>query len=81
MSAILVGAGLRRISSVPVAISRLLAVKLGGAVSGYDERIFDKLGEGNIFPDLARISEMKQVIAAKIWPVWKMLEKRNSRLE
>ncbi len=46
-----------------------------------DERIFDKLGEGNIFPDLARIREMKQVIAAKIWPVWKMLEKRNSRLE
>ena len=43
-----------------------------------DERIFDKLGEGNIFPDLARIPEMKQVIAAKIWPVWKMLEKRNS---
>ncbi len=46
-----------------------------------DERIFDKLGEGNIFPDLARIREMKQVIAAKIWPVGKMLEKRNSRLE
>ena len=30
------------------------------------ERIFDKLGEGNIFPDLARIREMKQVITAKI---------------
>ncbi len=30
------------------------------------ERIFDKLGEGNVFPDLARIREMKQVITAKI---------------
>ncbi len=30
------------------------------------ERIFDKLGEGNVFPDLARIRKMKQVIAAKI---------------
>ena len=30
------------------------------------ERIFDKLGEGNVFPDLARIREMKQIIAAKI---------------
>ena len=30
------------------------------------ERIFDKLGEGNIFPDLARIRAMKQVITAKI---------------
>ena len=30
------------------------------------ERIFDKLGEGNIFPDLARIRGMKQVITAKI---------------
>ena len=30
------------------------------------ERIFDKLGEGNIFPDLGRIRTMKQIIAAKI---------------
>ncbi len=30
------------------------------------ERIFDKLGEGNVFPDLARIRKMKQVITAKI---------------
>ena len=30
------------------------------------ERIFDKLGEGNIFPDLVRIREMKQIITAKI---------------
>ena len=30
------------------------------------ERIFDKLGEGNVFPDLARIRTMKQIIAAKI---------------
>ena len=30
------------------------------------ERIFDKLGEGNVFPNLARIREMKQVITAKI---------------
>ena len=30
------------------------------------ERIFDKKGEGNIYPDLARVREMKKVIAAKI---------------
>ncbi len=29
------------------------------------ERIFDKKGEG-IYPDLARVREMKKVIAAKI---------------
>ena len=30
------------------------------------ERIFDKKGEGNIYPDLARVRKMKQVISAKI---------------
>ena len=30
------------------------------------ERIFDKKGEGNIYPDLARVRKMKEVIAAKI---------------
>ncbi|PKB79051.1 MAG: hypothetical protein BZY88_15305 [SAR202 cluster bacterium Io17-Chloro-G9] len=30
------------------------------------ERIFDKKGEGNIYPDLARVREMKKVISAKI---------------
>ena len=30
------------------------------------ERIFDKKGEGNIYPDLDRVREMKKVIAAKI---------------
>ena len=30
------------------------------------EKIFDKKGEGNIYPDLARIRKMKEVIAAKI---------------
>ncbi len=30
------------------------------------ERIFDKKGEGEIYPDLARVRQMKQRIAAKI---------------
>ena len=30
------------------------------------EKIFDKKGEGNIYPDLARVRKMKEVIAAKI---------------
>ncbi len=30
------------------------------------ERIFDKKGEGNIYPDLKRVREMRQVIDAKI---------------
>ena len=30
------------------------------------ERIFDKLGEGNIFPDLGRVRKMKQQIADRI---------------
>ena len=30
------------------------------------ERIFDKKGEGDIYPDLARVRQMKQRIAAKI---------------
>lgn len=30
------------------------------------ERIFDKKGEGNIFPDLARVRAMRQIIADKI---------------
>lgn len=30
------------------------------------ERIFDKLGEGNIFPDLWRVRDMKKIIAAKL---------------
>ena len=30
------------------------------------ERIFDKKGEGNIYPDLARVRKMKEVITAKI---------------
>ena len=30
------------------------------------ERIFDKKGEGNIYPDLARVREMRKVIAEKI---------------
>ena len=30
------------------------------------ERIFDKKGEGNIYPDLARVREMRTVIAEKI---------------
>ena len=30
------------------------------------ERIFDKKGEGNIYPDLARVRKMKEVISEKI---------------
>ena len=30
------------------------------------ERIFDKKGEGDIYPDLGRVRQMKQRIAAKI---------------
>lgn len=30
------------------------------------ERIFDRLGEGTIFPDLGRIRTMKKIIADKI---------------
>jgi predicted Rdx family selenoprotein len=30
------------------------------------ERIFDKKGEGNIYPDLKRVREMRQVIDAKV---------------
>ena len=30
------------------------------------EKIFDKKAEGNIYPDLARVREMKKVISAKI---------------
>ncbi len=30
------------------------------------ERIFDKKGEGNIYPDLARVREMRKIIAEKI---------------
>jgi len=30
------------------------------------ERVFDKKGEGNIYPDLARVRKMKEVITAKI---------------
>ena len=30
------------------------------------EKIFDKKAEGNIYPDLARVRKMKEVIASKI---------------
>ena len=30
------------------------------------EKIFDKKGEGNIYPDLARVRKMKEVISEKI---------------
>ena len=30
------------------------------------ERIFDKKGEGNIYPDLARVRKMREVIAERI---------------
>jgi predicted Rdx family selenoprotein len=30
------------------------------------ERVFDKKGEGNIFPDLWRVRDIKKMIAAKI---------------
>ena len=30
------------------------------------EKIFDKKGEGDIYPDLARVRQMKQAISAKI---------------
>ena len=30
------------------------------------ERIFDKKGEGNIYPDLARVRQMRKVIDEKI---------------
>ena len=30
------------------------------------ERVFDKLGEGNIFPDLGRIRKMKQIVRDRI---------------
>ena len=30
------------------------------------EKIFDKKGEGNIYPDLARVRKMKERISAKI---------------
>ncbi len=30
------------------------------------ERIFDKKGEGNIFPDLKRVREMRDIVAEKI---------------
>ena len=30
------------------------------------ERIFDKKGEGNIFPDLARVRAMREIITEKI---------------
>ena len=30
------------------------------------EKIFDKKAEGNIYPDLARVRKMKEVISAKI---------------
>ncbi len=30
------------------------------------ERIFDKKAEGNIYPDLARVREMRKVIDAKL---------------
>ena len=30
------------------------------------EKIFDKLGEGNIFPDLWRVRKMKQIVSDKI---------------
>ena len=33
------------------------------------ERSFDKKGEGNIYPDLKRVREMRQVIDAKIEPL------------
>lgn len=30
------------------------------------EKVFDKKAEGNIYPDLARVRKMKEVISAKI---------------
>ena len=30
------------------------------------EKIFDRKAEGNIYPDLARVRKMKQVISARI---------------
>jgi len=30
------------------------------------ERIFDKKGEGNVYPDLKRVREMRQFIDAKL---------------
>lgn len=30
------------------------------------EKIFDKKAEGNIYPDLSRVRQMKEVITAKI---------------
>lgn len=30
------------------------------------EKIFDKKAEGNIYPDLSRVRQMKEVIASKI---------------
>ena len=30
------------------------------------EKIFDKLGEGNIYPDLGRVRKMKEIITARI---------------
>ena len=30
------------------------------------EKIFDKKAEGNIYPDLSRVRQMKEVISAKI---------------
>ena len=30
------------------------------------ERIFDKKGEGNIYPDLKRVREMREIIDAKV---------------
>ena len=30
------------------------------------EKIFDRKAEGNIYPDLARVRKMKEVISAKI---------------
>ena len=30
------------------------------------ERIFDRKGEGTIFPDLGRVREMRKIIAEKI---------------
>ncbi|GIS95338.1 MAG: hypothetical protein CM1200mP22_25750 [Dehalococcoidia bacterium] len=33
------------------------------------ERIFDKKGEGNIYPDLARVREMRKVIEPSSKPL------------
>ena len=45
-----------------------LTPKGGGIMEVFvdGERIFDRKGEGNIFPDLARVREMKKIIQAKL---------------